>query len=422
MLVKLIQSQLQLFKQFEGPARQLLSSLFIFAFFFPFFLLFSNAFIFRQAAGEIDFNLWYNLLHLFAVPIGFAYSGFLLKYLDIKTVFIAGMAGQVVNMVCLMFLPPAWMGQGMIGLFGLISGLTSGAYWAGRNYLILSVTTDVNRTFFNGLEYIFFIIGNILTPAFIGAFLSLGVDWEWFTIERGYQISLLGPILLVVGASWVIYRTPFSSPPQARILFRSFGPVWNKVRLMAAFMGWTHAVVIVLPTILVMKFIGGEAELGYFTAIAQIITLIIMYGVSSRAKPGNRHQILASGWLVLLLGSLGFQLGLISFPWIVSLTLFLALFFADPMMNVPYRATAMRMVDQLQLTQNRSPFAYLMDLEIYNALGRLSGLGLCYITYLYGSEMLAYSLFLWGALWLQLVNIPLIKSFNQAPLPFKKNA
>lgn len=233
------------------------------------------------------------------------------------------------------------------------------------------------------------------------------------TRSQAYQSLSLLALGLSIWAAWIMQKGEYPSFREKRFFHFRYPLAWRKARLMAFFMGFFHGAYMILPTLLVMMYIGGEAALGITTALAQFVTLLAIYWVSQNSGPEDRSKILRAGWLCFGLAVLAFIGLLSSQALLASLILIAAFYVADPMVNFPYRASTMRIVDDVRTMEGRSQFVYMLDVEQSNAAGRLLGLGLFY--FLYQSLPLSWSLplYLIGVCLALGLVMPLAKQINQ---------
>lgn len=369
---------LKQFSIFNANAKRLLKANLMFGLLIPFYVIFSNTFIFGSANGDITFNILYSALHFWGNPIGFIMNGFLLRKVHVKSLFIAGMLLIIINMGFMLFLPPEFFTKTAILGFGVVSGIGSGMYWSARTYLTVVSTTDDNRNFFSGLDFMFLIAGGIVTPFIIGNFIGLSTEWGVFTRAQAYQVTLLFALAMVLLAAYFVVRGNFGTVTVSRFLYYRFEPSWWHARGMVFVMGLFHGAYLSLPAILIMTYVGNEKAVGIVDSIAHLVALIAIYLVSSRIAPGQRTRVMLAGSILLLAGTATFTGLLNQWAAAATITMVATFYLTDPTINFPYRASFMRAIDRSRAIEQRNQFTYVVDIEQFNALGRLVSIGIFY--------------------------------------------
>ena len=410
--MSIITEQLAKFKVFNADAKRLLKANLIFGLMIPFYVIFSNTFIFGNTDGDITFNIIYSALHFAGNPVGFIMNGYLLRQFHVKSLFIAGMAIIIVNMALMMFLPAEFFTELAVLGFGLVSGIGSGMYWSARTYLTVVSTTDDNRNFFSGLDFMFLIAGGIVTPFVIGNFIGLTVEWGWLTRPVAYQSAILFALVLVSMASYTVARGSFGTVKVPDFLHYRFEPRWWDARGFVFVMGLFHGAYLSLPAILVMSFVGDEKAVGLVDSLSHVVALIAIYLVSSNINPSQRTRVMLAGSMLFLVGTLTFS-GLLSEMEAVATIVLVATFYlTDPTINFPYRASFMRAIDRSRQLEGHDEFTYVVDVEQFNALGRLVSIGVFFALYVTLPIKLAFGSFLVAVAISQFANLYFSKRIN----------
>ena len=412
MLQPFFAKQLRQFDLFGDSAKRVLKANCVFGFMLPFYIIFSNTYIFNyNPEGDISFNIIYSALTFVGNPLGFILSGILLRQLHVKTLFIVGMSVIIVNMAVMMFIPSAWLTPASIFFFGLISGLGSGIYWSSRTYLTVVSTDDTVRDFFSGLDYVFFIAGGIVTPALVGSWIGLH-ETGLFSRQFAYQSAMLFALGLVVFASITVARGKFSTVNAKRFLKYKFIKSWQTTRAYVFIMGIYHGAILGVPAVFMMLYVGQEQQLGLVESATHFFALISIYIVSSISKRALRPYVMLAGSILFLIGALAFGSLLPGHAAIATVILVIAFYLSDPTMNFPYRASFMRSIDHSSAIEKRDPYTYLTDIEQFNALGRLVSIGAFYLLYKLLPAEQAFAFYVIGVAAIQFVNVMFCSKIN----------
>lgn len=375
---KFFKNQKAKFSVFSRDAKALLKGNLFFAMVIPFILIFSNAYIWRSSSS-VYLILFFMMGHFFGNPLGFLVNGLVLRKVKVKDMFVMGMFIYLIAMMLLVYLENVSY-LSLISL-GVGSGIGSGLYWSNRNLLTVTSTVDENRSFFNGLDYIFLAAGGIISPLFFGLFIGLGEKFDLIEAQNAYQLSVFFAVILVFVAAFHIRKGSFETLPQKAFFQYKFNKEWNYTRLMCYIMGFYHFAILTLPAILILNFIGNESSLGIIDASSNLTAFCVVYIVSSRAKPHQRHAILMAGTVLFMLGAIIFG-SLFSSAGVLVLQA--AFYLSDPLLNISYRAIFMNNIDNFSKLEGRNPYTYLVDLEGFNASGRITAsclfLGLYYLS------------------------------------------
>ena len=407
-----ISTQREKFKIFNSNAKRLLQANLLFGLLVPFYVIFSNTFIFGNTDGDLNFNIIYSALHFLGNPIGFIMNGFFLRRFHVKSLFIAGMAIIIVNMALMMFLPAEFFTELAVLGFGLVSGIGSGMYWSARTYLTVVSTDDESRNFFSGLDFMFLIAGGIVTPFIIGNYIGLTIEYGILSRPVAYQSAILFALILVSIASFIVAKGKFETVKIPRFLYYSFEPSWKYTRWFVFIMGIFHGAYLSLPAILMMTFVGNESDLGIVDSTAHIIAIIAIYIVSSNSKTEHRTKIMMAGSILFLAGSFAFGAMLSSLAVVATILLVVTFYLTDPTINFPYRASFMKGIDHSKSIEGKDEFSYVVDIEQFNALGRLVSIGVFFIFYQTLPQPWAFPVYISLVAVIQFANLYFSKKIN----------
>src|SRR5712675_1998848 len=119
---------------------------------------------------DVKMVVIYQLAVYTGIPFTFFINGFLLRRVKIKRLYSAGMLLSGISMAVMMSLGKLSMTG--VGVAGLLMGMSFGLFWANRDFLALSTTTDSNRNYYYGLETFFYTNTYVIVPFAIGFFIE----------------------------------------------------------------------------------------------------------------------------------------------------------------------------------------------------------------------------------------------------------
>lgn len=400
------------FRVFNTNARKLITANFLFGLFNPFYLIFANTFIFSSTGGDLLLNLLYSSYNYVGILGGFILTGYLLKRIHVKNMLIIGCMMLFTSIMVLFFMPEKRLSEFWVFIFGLSTGVGNGIYWASRNYLTLVNTNDQNRNFFAGVDFILISIGRIITPLIIGFYIGEGVRAGWFSHEFAYRSTLVFAFLLVLAITLVIWPRKYRTVTPEKFLYLKYMKQWKKVRKMMVVMGFYQGALLTLPPILILKYVGNESAVGTLSSVSYLVAIFLVFYISRRTGTEHRTLILKSGIFILLVGSVLFSSLLYFTTTLATSILMVAMFIAEPIINFPFRATFMKAIDELYLLEKRDIYAYVVDIEIYAAIGRIVGLTMFYVMYITIPIYISLSIFMLFVACIQFINVRYSKIIN----------
>jgi len=397
-------SEYAFFLQMPRPTRVLLMTNMIYAFVIPVIEIFVGAYIMRSSNNPTIVAV-YQLTVYTGIPITFLVNGFLLNHIKISNLYSFGMLLSGLSMLIMMSLTN--LSVVGVGVAGILMGCSFGFFWANRDFLTLNNTNDSNRNYYYGLETFFYTITFIIVPLMVGAFLAKSSDgWLGGSINLGYKIVTVVVFLLTILSSIVIHKDNFINPKQKEFLFFKFHMLWKKMLVLAVLKGLAQGYLVTAPAILIMRLVGNEGSLGLVQGISGVATAIMLYLLGRLTKPEHRIYIFSAGLIIFLIGTLTNGI-LFSATGVIIFILCKVLF--QPLHDIAYFPTQMRVIDVVSKIENRNAYTYIFNHEFGLYLGRFLGLGLfiCLATYVSESFALKYSLIVIAVI--QLSSIPMAK-------------
>lgn len=396
------------FKEQEPNMRVLLITNMLYALVLPVVEIFVGAYIMRTTSDPV-MVAYYQLMMYVGIIGTSLLNGFLLKKVNVKTLYALGIVVSGLSMYAMMAVKA--LGVLELGLAGFSMGAASGFFWTNRYLLALNTTNDSNRNYFFGLESFFFSIASISVPLLIGAFLSQIDGKELFgimvNISAAYQIVTLIVIGITILACAILWKGKFENPKEKNFLYFKFDALWSKMLALASLKGMVQGFLVTAPAILVLKLVGDEGALGLIQGISGTITAILVYVLGRMAKPEDRIKIFVGGMIVFFIGTLanGF---LFSAMGVIVFVLCKVIF--QPLFDLAYFPIMMKTIDTVSKLEGRNEYSYILSHEFGLFLGRAFGLILFILLAFHLSEEFAlrYALIIVAAL--QLISYPIAKN------------
>lgn len=401
-------SELAFFKSQPKEIRTLLVTNLLFAMVLPLIEIFAGAYIMRNT-GSPSWVVVYQLCMYVGVVMSAMVNGLFLKWFKSSQLYAFGIIISAVALMIMMFIRSVTLP--MLCATGFLIGLSTGFFWTNRYLLTLYSTNDDNRNYFFGFESFFFSLWNIVIPIVVGAFLAyvdgrtiFGVTMD---VNAGYRVITMAAFVIALCACIVLSRCSFRSPESKNFFYFKFHRLWNKLLSLAGLKGMVQGFLVTAPAILIMKFIGGEGELGLIQGIAGALTAVLVYVLGRVAKPEDRMKIFGFGLLVFFLGTLANSI-LFSAAGVIIFILCKVLF--QPIHDLAYLPTMMKTIDAVSKIEGRDEYTYIMSHEWGLFIGRAFGMVLFIVLAKLISEdaALRYALLIVGAI--QMLSLPLAKN------------
>lgn len=383
------------FSQLNDNCRRLVTSNFVYSFVFIVLPMIANFFIFRefkdtQPEQVIPFQLIYFVGYFSAIPIGFLLNGLLLPYFKVNKLYIWGMLSEVFVIIPLFFLHLNT--KPSLFTIGIIMGISSGLFWSNRHYMSIFVTENSNRNYVYGLENTLMNLAGLLSPLIFGFLTGEGKTTSLTSLmpslpsDFGHYILAAFLITLIVVASFLIIKGRFHNPEMKRFFFINYCKVWNKQRLMNLLEGLTYGPLIVMPSFIFLIVVKDSSKLGIAQSLGTLIALVPVYLFARLTRPGHRMYILLFAGGILMAGAIVMAT---AYNPVAAMVLMACANIAFMILYMPYLSIRIRAVNLATPIDKRDEYAYLCDVEILMAIGRLIGLGIFLLIFNYGSQMLS---------------------------------
>ncbi len=390
----IFKTEVKQFTSLDANCQRLVVSNFIYSFVYLILPIIANYFIFLEFQGlghqeMIKYNITYFVGYFGVIPIGFILNGYILRYIKINQLYIIGMVAEIFVIIPLTFLHIKTLLP--LFLIGNVMGISSGLYWSNRHYMAYFVTNNENRNYVFGLENALMNMGGFVTPL-IFAFLTGVAGFTLVTLFPGLPDSAGKIILafflvsLITIASINILKGKFHNPEIKPFLFWKFCRTWNKQRLMNFLEGLTNGVLIVMPSLIMLHIFKDSGPVGLLQSIGILIGLIPVYLLGRFTKPRHRIHILFIGGLLLIVSSIILAIG---FDKTAAMIFILSANVVFALLWMPFLAIRMRSISLSELQDKYEEYSYIVDIEVFFALGRVMGFAIFLGVYFYGSQIFA---------------------------------
>jgi len=360
------------FLSYPRDMRILLLTNLIYAFVLPVIDIFVGAYVMRNSQ-DVKMVVTYQLAVYTGIPFTFLINGFLLQWVQIKRLYSAGMLLSGVSMTLMMSL--GQLSLAGVGCTGLLMGMSFGLFWANRDFLALSTTSDGNRNYYYGVETFFYTNTYVVVPAVIGWFIEGTGVRGWFGGDRNtaYQIVTGLVFLLTILSSLIVHLGRFENPPKSGFLYFRYHWLWNRMQLLAILKGMAQGYIVTAPAMLIMRLVGQEGALGSIQAAGGVLSAFLLYIIGRTTRPAHRIIIFTTGLILFALGGLS---NAILFNTAGVLLFMVCLLLARPLHDIAYFPIQMQVIDLVSSLERRNKFAYIFNQEFGFYLGRLTGCGL----------------------------------------------
>lgn len=389
--------ELKVFFSYPRNMRVLLVANFIYAFVLPVLYFFISMYIMRNTS-DVRLVMSFQMANYTGLLITFFFNGYLLRIVHVKYLYSLGMLISGASMAVMISLKQLDIYG--ITIAGSLMGVSFGLFWANRDYLALSSTTDENRNYYYGLESFLSTICSLVVPILVGWFIAGSQLYGWFGGDRNhaYFFVTIAVIFLALLASITVCQGTFTNPEPTNFLYWRYHPVWYKLFFMEILRGIGQGFMMTAPAMLIMKLIGGqEGILGVIQTVGGIFTAVTFYCIARVARPEHRLWVLGTGLVLFLTGTL-FNAFLFSATGVIVLVGCQVV--AAPLIECALFPIVMLVIDVLSKKEKRNKFGYLFNHEFGLYVGRISG-GMLFIgvaTYVSDTAALRYVLAIIGVL------------------------
>jgi YQGE family putative transporter len=370
--MKKILHEIELFKSKPLNMRVLLLTNLIYIAVLPISGIFTSAYVMRNSGHDMTYVAIYQLASYVAIPLAFWLNGLILNYVRIERMYSLGMFLSALSMLVIMTLPHLTITG--LACAGFLMSFSSGFYWANRDFLALSTTSDSTRNYYYGIDQFFSTNIGVITPFLVGdCFIANVEKYHWFdlSVDQAYQVVVGLVFVLVFFASIMIHQGNFKNPKKTRFVYVRFHKQWKWIQLLTVVRGLAQGYMTLVPTLLILTLIGNEGAVGRILSGGGILSAVTLYILGRTTGPKHRLLIYSVSVVAFAVGALTNSLlysavGVLIF--IVCQTL------SAPLQEIAYFGTQMLLIDVTSFLEKRNEYAYIFNLEFSYLLGRCSGL------------------------------------------------
>jgi len=364
--------EIALFQSKPRNMRVLLLTNLIYIAVLPISNIFTSAYVMRNSGHDMTYVAIYQLSSYVAIPLAFWLNGLLLNYIRIERLFSFGMFLSAFSMLVMMMLKQLTIPG--LACAGFLMSLSAGFYWANRDFLALSTTSDSTRSYYYGLDQFFSTNVGMITPFVIGDCFIANVDkYHWFdlTVNQAYYIVVGFVFVLVTCASIMIHQGNFKNPKKTKFVYFSFHKQWKYIQLLTVVRGMAQGYMSLAPTLLIMTLIGNEGAVGTINSAGGILSAVTLYILGRTTGPKHRVLIYSVAVIAFAVGALTNSLLYSA----IGVLIFIACqTLSQPLQEIAYFGTQMLLIDVTSFLEKRNEYAYIFNLEFSYLLGRCSGL------------------------------------------------
>lgn len=358
------------FLSYPHDMRVLLITNLVYGLVMPVIEMFIGAYVMRKS-DDVKMVVIYQLAVYTGIPFTFLVNGWLLQLVSVKRLYSVGMLLSGVSMVVMMSLNELSLVG--LGVAGLLMGMSFGLYWANRDYLALSTTSDGNRNYYYGLETFFATNVGIVVPFAVGAFIGWYGGEVAGQVSHAYQVVTAVVFVITIAASAIVHQGQFKNPPRTQFLYFRFHWIWNRMQLLAILKGLAQGYIVTAPAMLIMTHVGKEGSLGTILSVGSVLSAILLYILGRMTKPKHRIYLFAIGLSLFALGALANGILFNKFGVLLFMVL---LVLGRPLADIAYFTIQLLVIDTVSALEKRNQYAYIFVQEFGFYIGRFAGCGL----------------------------------------------
>lgn len=358
------------FLSYPHDMRVLLITNLVYGLVMPVIEMFIGAYVMRKS-DDVKMVVIYQLAVYTGIPFTFLVNGWLLQLVSVKRLYSVGMLLSGVSMVVMMSLNELSLVG--LGVAGLLMGMSFGLYWANRDYLALSTTSDGNRNYYYGLETFFATNVGIVVPFAVGTFIGWYGGEVAGQVSYAYQVVTAVVFVITIAASVIVHQGQFKNPPRTQFLYFRFHWIWNRMQLLAVLKGLAQGYIVTAPAMLIMTHVGKEGSLGTILSVGSVLSAILLYILGRTTKPKHRIYLFAIGLSLFALGALANGILFNKFGVLLFMVL---LVLGRPLADIAYFTIQLLVIDTVSAIEKRNQYAYIFVQEFGFYIGRFAGCGL----------------------------------------------
>lgn len=329
--------------------------------------IFISAFLFINSNQNINVLIFYNIISFVGIYLTFVLNGLLLRFIKINYLYLIGLILRGLIPILIILVSNYTSTEYSIFL-GLFSGIGAGFYWANRNYLELDSTNDSQRDYFYAINIAIDTITGMILPVSAGFFITFMRGSNLFSGNIPYFIIMSIGFVLFILSGLTLINNKFHKPPIKKLFIFRATRKWNLIRLSAFWDNFVFGIYVILPTILILKFVGDESSLGIVETVGAILSTIVIYIVGRKIKPKQRLVALFFTLIISIMAVIVFQIfwGLIGVLAFIFLNKIIGPIRGNAIVTMWYEG----LEDATKISKEN--YRYIVDLEFFINIGRIT--------------------------------------------------
>ncbi|MBT3249892.1 MAG: MFS transporter [Candidatus Pacebacteria bacterium] len=369
MLRDRLRRELSIFHQLRPDVQKFVLSIFCQIISNNLIFVFANAYLFIST-NSISSIAVFNLGVYIMILLGFHLNAFLIKFMDVRRIFIPASILQGGSLAILFLFQTLSLWN--IFSVGLIVGLSSGFYWANRNFIFPTLTEDRERDYISGIVTLVGNLSGVILPLLAGWLIVWSRTQPNFGAEGAYvTIMGFGVIVLFVGTIFLNSIKEFPTLKVTHFWPKKVSPDWKLFRTFVLASTMQMAVGATVVEAITLSFIGDEGVLGVIKSALAVVVGLIIYMVGRKMQPKDRFRLLMLSTLSLLVAVL---LLLVNFGQLTLIIYITAMIVSGNLfwfVYIPIMSKATETQGEGLIADN---YAYVLDHEFFINLGRVSSM------------------------------------------------
>jgi len=351
--------------------RHLLISYYLYLIAYPMFMLFTNAYLWRQGE-DLNSLIIYNLFYCLGLPLGFYGNGLLLKHFHTLKLYALGGLLEGLAAVLIVFFPSGVL----ISLlsYGLLAGLGAGLYWGNKNYLSLRLTKGSNRLYYNTLESSGDMIINMIIPVLVGTIIVFGSRFNWYLPQTAYKFLMILALIIVGFAGYIVQSSAIDDLNNEPLFVAHTTNSWKWVRIYNILSNIIVGAEYIVPGVLVLVLVGKEGTLGLLNSATALLSAISLYVLGRLGNISTTWKAVGISNIIYLFGAILLAINFSPTSVLIYMTVSTI---GWAFRWSPSYTVIMEIMDREDVKKGQ--YAYICDNEVTFNIGRIIGILLIFI-------------------------------------------
>jgi YQGE family putative transporter len=183
-------------------------------------------------------------------------------------------------------------------IYGFLTGMGGGFFWANKNYLSLILSRGSNRLYYNSLESSVMLIIRIVIPLLAGFIISFGSKSGFYLPVLAYQLLMVLGVIALIVSSYIINKSTIADIKHEPLLIKRVTRRWNFVRGYIFLFNVIYGAEYVIPTVLVLTLLGQEGTLGLITSATAALSAASLYILGRKGDISHVFKTVAAGNII----------------------------------------------------------------------------------------------------------------------------